>query len=331
MRICLLLIAMLVACADDTNNSSNSGSGDNPPANGADPCEESFEVSKLAKTVHYGSKLAIDVKSAEEDEDIEVSLAITCGNHKVVDKNQKTTNGKATFADIAVSGDNFVGQCKASVTAKICSANLKEDRVFTVVKPPANTSLPPAKPLPPPPELTIGDVAVGQPIDIAVPADFSGRVKIQPQWPNPKECRGYFLVHNDGDRLIQVLTGGVTITASNNKLEGLVLIKKNNASRTCAGLTLTTTDDESYPLTIGAGNNRGFNGNLSRGRQKLTLNWSSGPSPVVIFFTTASEGNLWTKYTGEMSSPAVSTVDHGSSGNAALVKTSSGNWSYINQ
>ena len=316
--LCLLLVGMLVACSEDSST-------DDPQCS-----SYSLSMSDVEESVNYGSKLTIDIEVHDDGElaedSSEITLAITCGEHKVVDdKKQKTTDGKATFADIAVSGDNFANKCSVKATADLC--DLTDESNFTVV---ANTSLPYAESLPPLTEkLKIGSITVGRPIDITVPAGVSGKVKLQPQ--EFDKCIDHFLIHNEGDELTQILTGGVVITVSNNKLEGLVLIRKNDEA-TCTGGFVLAVGNKKHSIKdediVSNGSSPNFNGNLEESNGKLALRYSGTP-PAAIFFSTTEEGNLWTKYTGSMSSTAVSTLDYSSSGNAALVKTNRGQWSYI--
>ena len=341
----LLLVGVLVACDEESDSSS---SGDEETANESN---YSLKISGINKQVYRGDKLDITAEILENDvlvkegsiAENEITLVIKCGKHNIGEKqNKNSTAGKATFATVEISGKNFKGQCSATVSATIEGEDLSDDSDFKVSDrplPPPNTSLPDAEILPPPPELTITDrIEVGQPITIGVPSGFEGKkVKIQPRLApheegqendgSAKPCPNYFLVHHNGNQLTEVLTNGVVITANNGKLEGLVLIKKNREPSNCK-LTLATTDKnrEHQPKTI-TGDNPNFRGNLQESNGKLSLTYSR-TAPAVIFFNTDEEGNLWTKHSGEMSSPAVSTLNYGSSSNAALVKTSDG-WSYV--
>lgn len=313
----LLLVWMLVAC--DDNNSSSSGNDDSN-----NTTQYSLKLSGINEQVARGDKLKITAEILENDQlvkegsiaESEITLAIRCGEHNIGEKQKKNaTEGKATFAEIEISGEKFNGKCSATVSATIDDENISDDSEFTVSE----------SKLPPPPELTIADsITVGQPITINVDSGFSGKVKVQPQ--EFEKCSGYFLIHHNGDQLTQLLTDGVAITANNGKLEGVVLIKKNNDSSTCNGFALVV-GKKSYLQKNIEGDNPSFSGNLQASNGKLSLAYS-GTSPAVIFFNTAEEGNLWTKYNGEMSSPAVSTLNHSSSSNAALVKTDRG-WSYV--
>ena len=314
-KVWLLLILMLVAC--DENSSS-----DSPQCS-----SYSLQIQKIAEEIQHDSKITINVEVHNDgkliEDSSEITLAITCNKHKVVDKKQDTTDGKATFSDITIVGDDFVGQCVASVTSAIIdSCTVEGDpKPFNVTIPSKTTNTG----LPPPPELTIGSVIIGQPIDITVPADFRDKIKLQPQ--EFDKCVDHFLIYHEGDQLTQVLTDGVVITANNGKLEGLVLIKKNNRA-TCDGGFVLVVGKESKDIPVSQSSQR-FNGNLvEESDNKLALSYSGTP-PAAIFFTTAGEGNLWTKYTGTMSSPAISTLAYSQSSSAALVKSNSGNWSYI--
>ena len=335
----LLLILMLVACDDSSSSDSSSDSPNDSSSSDELQCSSySLQIQKFAKEIQHDSKLTINVEINNDGklakDNSEISLAITCGEHKVFNKEQKATDGKAIFADIAVSGNNFDKKCLVNVTTEMCALSAIP-RKFTVMKHPPQTSLAIPEELPTPPPLTIGNVTVGQPIDITVPTTFSGKVKLQPSFVDPLKkgeektatCPGYFLIHHDGDQLAQVLTAGVAISANNGKLEGLVLIKKSNAPICEHELVITTTDNKIQQKNIEEGS-QNFGGSLENNKNKLALSYSGTP-PAAIFFTTAGEGNLWTKYTGTMSSPAISTLAYSQSSSAALVKSNSGNWSYI--
>ena len=313
----LLLVWMLVACDEETDSSA---SGDEDTDNATN---YSLKLSGISEQEDRGNKLNIKVEILKNDQlvedgkiaESEITLAIKCGEHEIGEKQKKNaTEGKVAFDEIEISGEKFNGKCSATVSATIDGENISDNSEFTVSE------------LPQSPELTIADggITVGQLISIDVESGFSGKVKVQPQ--EFEKCRGYFLIYNDGNRLTEVLTNGVVIPAKNGKLEGLVLIKKNNDSPTCNGFVLVV-GKNSYPQKTISGDNPNFDGNLQASNGKLSLAYSGTP-PMVIFFNTAEEGNLWTKYNGEMSSPAVSDINYSRSSNAALVKTDRG-WSYV--
>ena len=264
MKMLLCLLLLLVACDDEEDSSASSGDENDNPVQ-----SYSLKVSVSSEEVYRDSKLTVTAEILNDDQlvkegaiaESEIALVIICGKHNIGKERKKnSTKGKVSFADIEVSGENFNGKCSATVSATIDGENISDSSDFTVSEPPPpppNTSLSPSEKLQDPPELTIADrITVGQPINISVPTSFSGGVKIQPRIAVPppppseegeetdgstKACPNYFLIHHDGNRLTEVLTNGVVITANNGKLEGLVLISKGSSSTNCK-LTLATTD-----------------------------------------------------------------------------------------
>ena len=308
----LTAAVFLVYCGDDDDDKAGGGSS-----------TYTLKIGGIGTQVTIGTDLNVTTDIMQGNEAItagdiassKVSLAIECGQHKVAEQKDKAaTAGKVAFDAITVQGDNFTGNCTATVSSNIGGKAVSVTHTFevtakSVIQLPSqsNGGTP----------ITDTAAIVGRPFSIAA----NGNLKIQPdELCDSNLALIYYDAQNNSVR--EVHSGGENIAPEGGAVSGLALVKvgQGDIAQVCKDPS-----DSSLPPSILISVMPGFPAGLRMkvseasdaptltatlidegGKVALQASAAAGFDGGADIFFNASMGNRWTKHTGTIDWTAAS-------------------------
>ena len=325
---------MLVFCGDDGDDGdkpavedAGSGSGYALKIGGIATHATKGTDLKVTVDIMYNDKLATEGAVAST----KVSLAIKCGDDEVAEqKDVAAKAGKVEFAAIKTEDAKFAGDCTLTLKAKLAGEDVKIEHKFNFV---AEDVL--VLPDPPtdggddddyvPPVLS-SVATVGRPFIVPSAA---ATLKVQPD----SLCKGNLVLiyYNDSNKTVrEVLTAGETIKPVKGAVSGLAVVKARpdvDVAKACEDEDAEQKrkdkkEDEILPPSIVIAISPGFpkglrlevkdasdaasligNAFSSGNNSKMKFTWtdlSGFEGGAGIFFNNKTEGNEWTKHSGNI-------------------------------
>ncbi len=306
--------ALLVFCSDDEEQGAVG--------------DYKLQLDGISENVTIGTQLDVSAQIVADGKTVgegdaavaTVLLVIKCGEHEIDKQEKKAAKGKVNFDTIKVEGENFDGSCTATLSAKIAGQDVSDTLEFEV-------GIEAMIALPEPDQNQDGDelptartqAVVGQAFSIVSKVDL----KVQPD----ELCnRKLTLIYYDAKKntVREVLTAGEVIKPVKGRISGLAVVKldasvklsecvdKQGGSKNTQG-----SDPTSITVAVSPGFAKGLKINLIEATTvpqlagaslsgqggKIKLDWSKAENftsqGAQVFFNSVTEGNEWSRYSGD--------------------------------
>ncbi|MDE3269339.1 MAG: hypothetical protein OYH77_03535 [Pseudomonadota bacterium] len=221
--------------------------------------DRTLNIIGLADEVNVGTEISVEITVMNEDnidadQTGSVRMVVVCDGKRVSEQNPDLKDGKVLFTGFAV---NAVGDCVATLTSdftdkRVIKFKVKEKVTVSLpptTQPPSPPTIPstpsgpsapstpsgpsvpstpsgpsaPSTPSVPQPPKKIELPVLGGLLTLGKPFAINSKVALKVQ-PNSLCDNTVMLIYYNGSKVIETLTSGVHVPASNGKIEGLTFI-----------------------------------------------------------------------------------------------------------